>query len=127
MRDPGIGTDQECPVCDGTGHIKQESQPGGGEADIIERFKNPMTPYGMLIRALRIVTGTTMMEMANYLGITPAKLSGMEFGRKPVTREDAVNAAGFFASRGCFVTLPALEHALRAAPSAGTGGAEGAR
>lgn len=26
--------------------LESASQPGGGEADIIERFKNPMTPYG---------------------------------------------------------------------------------
>jgi len=95
----------------------QQVQADAGIDDMLERFKNPMTPYGMLIRALRIVTGTTMMEMANYLGVTPANLSSMEFGRKAVTREDVVNAAGFFASKGCVVTLPALEYALRAAMS----------
>jgi len=113
--------------------LESASQHGGGEAeDIIERFKNPMTPYGMLIRALRIVAGTTQMDMANHAGITPAHLSAIETGRKPLFHEDVVAASGYFHGLGIPGTLIVLEraysvskNAARAAPSAGNGGAEG--
>lgn len=112
--------------------LESASHPGGGEADIIERFKNPMTPYGMLIRALRIVAGTTLMDMANHAGITPAHLSAIETGRKPLFHEDVVAASGYFHGLGIPGTLIVLEraysvskNAARAAPSAGNGGAEG--
>ncbi|WP_366918826.1 hypothetical protein [Burkholderia vietnamiensis] len=49
---------------------------------------NPLTPYGMLVRALRIVSGTTLMDMAEHLGRGPAELSAIEFGRKPVRDAD---------------------------------------
>ncbi|UBM12816.1 helix-turn-helix domain-containing protein [Cupriavidus metallidurans] len=84
------------------------------DLDALERFKNPMTPYGMLVRALRIVAGTTLMDMANYLNTSPAQLSGMEHGRKPVTYHDAVEASGYFQRLGVRGVLPALDAALSA-------------
>ena len=76
---------------------------------------NPLTPYGMLVRALRIVTGTLLYDMAKSMSLSPATLSAMEVGRRPVTYADACGAADFFASRGISGTLSALEHAIDAA------------
>ncbi|WP_254215098.1 helix-turn-helix domain-containing protein [Burkholderia multivorans] len=75
---------------------------------------NPLTPYGMLVRALRIVSGTTLMDMAKALLTTPAKLSAMEFGRAPVTPEFAFDVAAYFDALG----VPCTEYALRAAARA---------
>ncbi|SAK17624.1 hypothetical protein UA21_01733 [Burkholderia multivorans] len=75
---------------------------------------NPLTPYGMLVRALRIVSGTTLMDMAKALLTTPAKLSAMEFGRAPVTPEFAFDVAAYFDALG----VPHTASALRAAAGA---------
>lgn len=85
-------------------------------------WTNPMTPYGMLVRALRIVVGTTLMDMATFLGCSPAQLSALEFGRKPVTNSDIVNAAHYFASFGINSTTHALTMATRKAEIERQGG-----
>lgn len=78
---------------------------------------NPLTPYGMLVRALRIVSGTTLMDMADALLTTPAKLSAMEFDREPVTPEFAFDVAAYFDAIGVLHTASALR-----AATARTGG-----
>lgn len=78
---------------------------------------NPLTPYGMLVRALRIVSGTTLMDMAEHLGRGPAELSAIEFGRKPVRDADIVDAAHFFACAGIQSTTHALTIAARTGAS----------
>lgn len=78
---------------------------------------NPLTPYGMLVRALRIVSGTTLMDMADALLTTPAKLSAMEFDREPVTPEFAFEVAAYFDAIGVLHTASALR-----AAAARTGG-----
>ncbi|WP_261513181.1 helix-turn-helix domain-containing protein [Burkholderia multivorans] len=87
-----------------------------GEARLTDEpsLTNPLTPYGMLVRALRIVSGTTLMDMAKALLTTPAKLSAMEFGRAPVTPEFAFDVAAYFEALG----VPCTEYALRAAARA---------
>ncbi|EED98627.1 helix-turn-helix domain-containing protein [Burkholderia multivorans] len=87
-----------------------------GEARLTDEpsLTNPLTPYGMLVRALRIVSGTTLMDMAKALLTTPAKLSAMEFGRAPVTPEFAFDVAAYFDALG----VPCTESALRAAARA---------
>ncbi|WP_254218023.1 helix-turn-helix domain-containing protein [Burkholderia multivorans] len=87
-----------------------------GEARLTDEpsLTNPLTPYGMLVRALRIVSGTTLMDMAKALLTTPAKLSAMEFGRAPVTPEFAFDVAAYFDALG----VPCTEYALRAAARA---------
>lgn len=86
------------------------AQPANGEdIDPFERFKSPLTPYGLLVRALRIVAGTTLMEMAKFYGIGPARLSSLEFGRRPLTRVDIEQAVEFFESRGVSVSASLLE------------------
>ncbi|WP_254214668.1 XRE family transcriptional regulator [Burkholderia multivorans] len=87
-----------------------------GEARLTDEpsLTNPLTPYGMLVRALRIVSGTTLMDMAKALLTTPAKLSAMEFGRTPVTPEFAFDVSAYFDALG----VPCTEYALRAAARA---------
>ncbi|ACR29193.1 hypothetical protein [Burkholderia glumae] len=93
-----------------------------GEA--VASIENPLTPYGMLVRALRIVAGTTLMDMATAMRVSPAFLSSLEFGRRPVTYDNAVFASGFFSDKGIVDTLPALAHAAKESQGAqgGKGG-----
>ncbi|WP_249204599.1 transcriptional regulator [Burkholderia cenocepacia] len=76
---------------------------------------NPLTPYGMLVRAPRIVTGTLLGDMAKALVTTPAKLSAMEFGRAPVTLDFALDVAAYFDALGVPDTLVAIRRAIDAA------------
>jgi len=73
-----------------------------------------LTPYGMLVRALRIVAGSTLMDMAERLDKTPAELSAVEMGRKPATPELASLTARFFADKGIHGTQAALMVAVEA-------------
>jgi hypothetical protein len=75
---------------------------------------NPLTPYGLLVRALRIVAGITLMDMATALLTTPAKLSAMEFGRTPVTPEFAFDVSAYFDALGVPHTASALRAAIEA-------------
>ncbi|MCA8177499.1 helix-turn-helix domain-containing protein [Burkholderia multivorans] len=77
-------------------------------------FTNPLTPYGLLVRSLRIVAGITLMDMATALLTTPAKLSEMEFGRAPVTPEFAFDVAAYFDALGVPHTASALRAAIEA-------------
>jgi hypothetical protein len=75
-------------------------------------FSSPLTPYGLLVRALRIVAGTNLHDMSKALLTTPAKLSAMEFGRTPVTQEFAFDVSAYFDALGVPDTLAALKAAL---------------
>ncbi|HEF4835492.1 TPA: hypothetical protein SAO52_000169 [Burkholderia vietnamiensis] len=76
---------------------------------------NPLTPYGMLCRALRIVTGTLLGDMSKSLQMSSAKLSAMEFGREPVTPEIVREVGKYFERLGVGNMRPALQHAANAA------------
>lgn len=76
-----------------------------------EPFKSPLTSFGLLVRALRIVAGTTLYDMAKALSSTPATLSAVECGRKPLTEEMVIDTYVFFTKLGVLDTL----HALNAA------------
>lgn len=89
----------------------------GGE--ISPSLTNSLTPYGMLVRALRIVADTTLMEMAQRCHVPPSHLSASEFGRKTVTDDDAMSAAVFFASKGIAGTLGMLQAAIAASTAKG--------
>lgn len=97
---------------EGKCHHPKDEQPG--LTDEQPSFTNPLTPYGMLVRALRIVAGTTLYDMAKALLTTPAKLSSMEFGRAPVTQEFAFDVSAYFDALGVPNTQASLEAALRA-------------
>ncbi|AAQ54937.1 hypothetical protein Bcep22_gp01 [Burkholderia phage Bcep22] len=98
---------------------RKEPEPRDEVTDERPSLTNPLTPYGMLVRALRIVTGTLLYDMAKSMSLSPATLSAMEVGRRPVTCAEACGAADFFASRGLPGTLQALEHAIDAARAGG--------
>ncbi|WP_196486212.1 hypothetical protein [Burkholderia cepacia] len=81
----------------------------------VPSLTNPLTPFGMLVRALRIVAGTNLFEMAQCLSMTPAQLSAMEFGREPVTPEIVREVGTYFESLGIHNLRPALQFAIDAA------------
>lgn len=95
----------------------QQPEPRAEVTDEQPSLTNPLTPYGMLVRALRIVAGVTLMDMATALLTTPAKLSAMEFGRAPVTPEFAFDVAAYFDA----LDVPHTASALRAAVAARAG------
>ncbi|USE78945.1 hypothetical protein NDR89_23335 [Cupriavidus gilardii] len=84
------------------------------EERIESLFRNRMTPYGLLVRALRIVAASSLYEMAQSTGRTPAELSAVEMGRKPATPELASLTAKFFADKGIHGTQAALMVAVEA-------------
>ncbi|WP_198432726.1 Lar family restriction alleviation protein [Burkholderia ubonensis] len=93
-------------------------QPSG---DVTEQpsLTNPLTPYGMLVRALRIVAQTSLHDMSQALLLSPAKLSEMEFGREPVTSEIVREVGTYFESLGIHNMRPALQYAVDAARAQG--------
>lgn len=97
----------------------QQPEPRDEVTEEQPSLTNPLTPYGMLVRALRIVAGTTLYDMGQSLLLRPAKLSAMEFGREPVTPEIVREIATYFESNGIGNTRPALEAALRDAGRVG--------
>ncbi|MCA8411581.1 hypothetical protein LGN03_09000 [Burkholderia multivorans] len=84
------------------------TQQPSGEVTEQPSLTNPLTPYGMLCRALRIVTGTSLGDMAKSLQISCAKLSAMEFGREQVTPEIVREVGKYFEHLGVGNMRPAL-------------------
>lgn len=95
--------------------LSRQPEPRAEVTDEQPSLTNPLTPYGMLVRALRIVSGTTLMDMAKALLTTPAKLSAMEFGRAPITLDFALDVAAYFDALGVPDTLVAIRRAIDAA------------
>lgn len=89
---------------------KSMQSPGAGSESQgpAPSFTSALTPYGMLVRALRIVAGTTLMDMSKHLDRGPAELSAIEFGRKPVTDAVLSDSARFFSHAGVPGTMEAL-------------------
>ncbi|QRE00450.1 DNA binding protein [Burkholderia phage BCSR52] len=77
-------------------------------AELPSIIANPLSAYGTLVRALRIVAGVTLMDHAKTLAIGPAALSSLEFGRKQVDRSMVIKTAIFFAENGVENTQDAL-------------------
>lgn len=77
----------------------------------LENFRNPLTPYGQLVRVLRRMADVTLMDMSRATGKTPAQLSAIETGRKKVTKDDIIRAYSFFASKGIPIAPELLEYA----------------
>lgn len=88
-----------------------------GDTDVIARidamFKNRLTPYGTMARALRIAANTSLYEMARYMNMSSAELSSLEFGRKEITM-DHINAAARFFTRYAIDALSPLIASLQA-------------
>ncbi|RIQ11801.1 helix-turn-helix domain-containing protein, partial [Bordetella avium] len=79
--------------------------------EFFSRFANPLTPYGYLARALRVATGTTLLQMAMDTGSTPPEISAIELGRKEPEENWFERAALFFASKGFVISPQALQKA----------------
>jgi len=62
-----------------------------------------LTAFGKAVRKARIDAGETLLSMAQYFGVTPAFLSGMETGRKKVPAEWAGKIEAFFSERDVLV------------------------
>ncbi|MCT9017130.1 Lar family restriction alleviation protein [Cupriavidus gilardii] len=77
-----------------------------------ELMRSRLTPFGLLTRALRVVCGASLMDMANDMGMTPAQLSALEHGRAELTLSVVQGASWFFRSRGIQMTKPALFAAM---------------
>ncbi|HGO6081883.1 TPA: Lar family restriction alleviation protein [Burkholderia cenocepacia] len=112
-----------CPICGGEaiGHIGVlervtiAPEPRAEVTDEQPSLTNPLTPYGILVRALRIVAQTSLYDMGQALLLSPAKLSAMEFGREPVTPEIVREVGTYFESLGIHNMRPALQFAIDAA------------
>lgn len=81
------------------------------DADTLERFRNPLTPFGLLVRSLRIMANTTLMEMATFTQHTPAQFSAIECGREQLTAETVCFVHRFFHDKGIDVSLYLLQQA----------------
>ncbi|MCB4349838.1 transcriptional regulator (plasmid) [Burkholderia vietnamiensis] len=88
-----------------------QPEPRAEVAEEQPSLTNPLTPYGMLVRALRVAAKTTLNDMAKHMQCGPAALSAVEFGRKPLTDAMVADTAAYFSSVGIHDTL----HALNAA------------
>lgn len=89
----------------------QQPEPRAEVTEEQPSLTNPLTPYGMLVRALRIVAQTSLYDMGQALLLSPAKLSAMEFGREPVTPEIVREVGTYFESLGVHNMRPALQFA----------------
>ncbi|KVO73169.1 hypothetical protein WJ78_03065 [Burkholderia ubonensis] len=109
------------PKCGRASHLQGDSRQPSGEVtdEPAPSFTNPLTPYGMLVRALRIVAQTSLHDMSQALLLSPAKLSEMEFGREPVTSEIVREVGTYFESLGIHNMRPALQYAVDAARAQG--------
>ncbi|WP_257829286.1 Lar family restriction alleviation protein [Burkholderia glumae] len=83
--------------------------------DAAPSFKSPLTPFGQLVRSLRVVTGALLGDMARAMGVSSAELSAMELGRRPIAPEHVGAASEFFQSCGLPRTAPLLMLACLAA------------
>ncbi|CAG9169911.1 helix-turn-helix domain-containing protein [Cupriavidus pinatubonensis] len=104
-----------CGLCTKVRRQDGAQQLQGDERDAEEHpsFTNPLTPYGMLVRALRIVAGTSLRDMAQYTRLTPSQLSALEFGRTEYTQEHMELVARYF-FRFAIDTRSALVAAIQA-------------
>ncbi|WP_186195643.1 helix-turn-helix domain-containing protein [Burkholderia gladioli] len=85
----------------------------------VPSFTSQLTPYGLLVRALRIVAGTTLYAMGQSMGLSPATLSAMEFGRREVRPEHVGAVSDFFQGLGLPRTAPLLIRAVDASREGG--------
>lgn len=63
-----------------------------------------ITEFGKVVRKARLDAGVSLLEMANELNVSSAFLSGMETGRKKVTKEWVSKIDGFFSEKNVDVS-----------------------
>ena len=68
-----------------------------------------ITEFGKLVRKARLDAEVSLLQMAKELDVSPAFLSGMETGRKKITKEWVNKTKGFFSSRN--ISMPNLAEA----------------
>ncbi|WP_257834589.1 helix-turn-helix domain-containing protein [Burkholderia glumae] len=78
-------------------------------------FASPLTPFGQLVRSLRVVTGALLGDMARAMGVSSAELSAIEFGKRPINPEQVKAISDFFEIYGLPRTAPLLMLACLAA------------
>lgn len=78
-------------------------------------MQSRMTPWGLLVRACRIVVDTTLMDMSRELGIRPSSLSAYEHGRKGLNDDFVIEVMRFFEDRGLCIPATAWRKAAIAA------------
>ncbi|ANN71568.1 helix-turn-helix domain-containing protein [Bordetella bronchialis] len=82
-----------------------------------------LTPFGLLVRTLRLEAGLTLKNMADALGVTSAYLSSIELGDRPLTEKIAGQAIEFFKERISTEKLDQLQAAVdkttQSVPTAG--------
>ncbi|SPX94752.1 Uncharacterised protein [Morganella morganii] len=59
-----------------------------------------LTEFGKAVRIARLKTDQTLLSMAEELEVSPAFLSGLENGRKKVSKKWVKLITGFFDKRG---------------------------
>lgn len=70
-----------------------------------------LTEFGKAIRKARIDANETLLSMAKNIGTSPAFLSGMETGRKKISKEWVEKIVAFFESKNVKVEdLQELAH-----------------
>lgn len=59
-----------------------------------------LTEFGKIIRKARLDAGTSLLDMADELGVTSPYLSGLETGRKKITDDWTKKIQGYFLKKG---------------------------
>lgn len=99
--------------------LKTQADKDGGQQragdDLPAFMQSRMTPWGLLVRACRIVVDTTMMDMSRELGIRPSSLSSYEHGRKGLNDDFVIEVMRFFEDRGLCIPATAWRKAAIAA------------
>ncbi|WP_052231200.1 helix-turn-helix domain-containing protein [Burkholderia glumae] len=83
--------------------------------DAAPSFASPLTPFGQLVRSLRVVTGALLGDMARAMGVSSAELSAIEFGKRPINPDQVKAISDFFENYGLPRTAPLLMLACLAA------------
>lgn len=83
-----------------------------------------LTPFGEFVREMRMARGKYLKNMADFIGLSSAYLSGVEFGRNELTKEILQKTFEFFNSEGEPVAW-LDEECLRAYHCSETNGGDG--
>lgn len=86
--------------------------------DLPAFMQSRMTPWGLLVRAGRIILGTTLMDMSKALGMRPSELSAYECDRQRLTDDVILAVMRFFDERGLCIPATAWRKAARASARA---------
>lgn len=59
-----------------------------------------LTPFGLIVRTLRLELGLTLKKMADALKVSSAYLSSIELGERDITPKISTDTVEFFQSQG---------------------------